>query len=179
VEDPVLDPPAPVSLRPITRETVWSIVDLKVAPEQEHFIAPNTDSLLEAQFAPEAWFRAIYAGEAPVGFIMVAEHSNAHGPLSTPTGEYFLWRLMIAAEHQRRGYGRRALELLIASLRARPEVTVLVTSCGTGAGSPRDFYLKLGFEETGEVVDGEIVLLLALTDRAGRGDSRSPSSSAP
>ncbi len=79
-----------VSLREITRKTVWSVVDLKVAPEQERFVAPNTDSLLEALFAPEAWFRAIYAGETPVGFLMVSVDSNAHGPLSEPTGEYYL-----------------------------------------------------------------------------------------
>ena len=164
MDEKSVDALAPVTLRPITRETVWSIVDLKLAPEQEHFIAPNTDSLLEAQFAPEAWFRAIYAGETPVGFVMLAENSNAHGPLPAPTGEYFLWRLMIAAEHQGRGYGRAAMEQVITLLRARSDVSVLVTSCGTGPGSPREFYLKLGFEETGEVVDDEVVLRLPLTD---------------
>jgi diamine N-acetyltransferase len=158
----MMDSLGPVSLQPITRETVWSIVDLKVAPDQEKFIAPNSDSLLEAQFAPEAWFRAIYAGDVPVGFVMVAENSNAHGPLSTPTGEYFLWRLMIAADYQGRGYGRRALDLLVAALQARPDVTMLVTSCGQGEGSPREFYHKAGFKETGEIVDDEIVLQLPL-----------------
>lgn len=157
---------AQVSLRPITRETVWSIVDMKVAPEQERFVGPNSDSLHEALFAPEAWFRAIYADDTPVGFVMLGENCNAHGPLSTPTGEYYLWRFMIAAEHQGRGYGRRALELLIASLEVRPEVTMLVTSCGTGEGSPRDFYRKLGFEETGEIVDDEVVLQLPLNRRS-------------
>ena len=121
-------------------------------------------SVLEAQFAPEAWFRAIYAGESPVGFMMVSVDSNAHGPLSGPTGEYYLWRLMIASDHQGRGYGRRAVELLICELQGKG-VTMLLVSCGTGAGSPRDFYRKLDFEETGEVVDGEIVLRLPLTDR--------------
>ncbi len=71
---------------------------------------------------------------------------------------------MIAAEHQGRGYGRRTVELLIRELQAKG-VTTLLVSCGTGEGSPRDFYRKLGFEETGEVVDGEIVLQLPLVDR--------------
>jgi ribosomal protein S18 acetylase RimI-like enzyme len=73
---------------------------------------------------------------------MVAENSNAHGPLSTPTGEYFLWQLMIASEHQGHGYGRRTLELLTGMLQANPAVTTLVTSCGMGEGSPRGSLLR-------------------------------------
>lgn len=142
---------------------VWSICDLKTTPEQERFCGPNVDSLIEALFEPRAWFRAIYADETPVGFLMLSRDSDARGPLDTPTGEHYLWRLMIAAAHQRRGYGQYALQQLIAHVRTLPGATHLVTSCGLGDGSPCDFYRNLDFVETGEVVDDEVVLRLPLT----------------
>lgn len=122
------------------------------------------DSLIEALFEPRAWFRAIYADETPVGFLMLSRDSNALGSLDVPAGEHYLWRLMIATAHQHKGYGRRALQQLIAHVRTLPGAAYLVTSCGQGAGSPCDFYRQLGFVETGEVVDDELVLRLPLAE---------------
>ncbi len=152
------EPQVAVSLREITRATVWSICDLKTTPEQERFCGPNVDSLIEALFEPRAWFRAIYADETPVGFLMLARDTTVSGPLEVPTGEHFLWRLMIAAEYQGQGYGHRAMQQLIAHVRALPGTTTLLTSCGQGEGSPLAFYRKLGFVETGEMLEGEVVL---------------------
>jgi diamine N-acetyltransferase len=143
-----------VSLREITAETVRDICALKVAPEQEAFVAPNAVSIAEAHFTPIAWFRAIYADETPVGFVMLADNPDAP--------EYFLWRLMIADGQQGHGYGRRAIALLVDYVRTRPGATELLVSYHPGEGSPRDFYRKLGFEETGRVEDGEVVLRLPL-----------------
>ena len=81
-----------ITLREITAETVWPIMKLDVADNQKSFVAPNANSIAEAYFSKEAWFRAIYAGEEPVGFVML--HIDEKKP------EFFLWRLMIASEHQ-------------------------------------------------------------------------------
>ena len=70
---------------------------------------------------------------------------------------------MIAGEHQGRGYGRRALEQVIARVRSRPGGRQLLTSCVPVEGGPRPFYERLGFAATGEVDDGEEVLCLALS----------------
>jgi diamine N-acetyltransferase len=75
---------------------------------------------------------------------------------------YFLWRFMIAGEHQRRGFGRRALELVVEYVRTRPGAAELRVSYVPGEGSPRDFYAGFGFVETGDVDDGEIVMRLPL-----------------
>jgi diamine N-acetyltransferase len=143
-----------VSLREVTAETVTTICNLKVAPEQEQFVAPNAVSIAQAHFDPHAWFRAIYADETPVGFLMLSDNPAAP--------EYFLWRLMIAAEHQRKGFGERAVALLIDYVRARPGATELLVSYHPGEDSPRDFYRKLGFQETGDMLDDEVVLRLPL-----------------
>jgi diamine N-acetyltransferase len=74
-------------------------------------------------------------------------------------GYYFLWRLMIDAAHQRRGYGRRAVEcLIIEHVRSRPHATRLPTSRVAGEGSPEGFYRGLGFRPTGEEPEGELKL---------------------
>jgi diamine N-acetyltransferase len=143
-----------VTLRELTGETVRAICDLEVAPEQRGYVAPNAVSIAQAYFEPKAWFRAVYAGETPVGFVMLE--------LDTAAKEYFLWRFMIAAEHQRRGYGRQALDLVVDHVRRLPGATKLVSSFVPGEHGPRGFYLGYGFVETGEVHGGERVIELAL-----------------
>ncbi len=146
---------AVVTLREITRDTVRAITDLKVAPDQTGFVATNAESIAQAYFDRDvAWFRAVYADEVPVGFIMLEDDAANQ--------EYFLWRFMIDARYQGRGYGRRALELLVEYVKTRPGAKALMTSCVPGDGSPCPFYEQLGFVPTGEVDEGEIVLRLAL-----------------
>src|SRR5829696_1300054 len=82
-----------VTLREVTRETLYEIFKLKVSPEQERFVSPNEISIAEAHFSPDvAWFRAIYHTDTPAGFLMLRdEPAKAH---------YYLWRFMIDARHQ-------------------------------------------------------------------------------
>jgi diamine N-acetyltransferase len=143
-----------VELREVTGETVRQICALAVAPHQTGFVAPNAVSIAEAHFEPNAWFRAIYVGDEPVGFIMLED--------DVAKNEYFLWRLMIADGQQGKGYGRRAVELLLDEVRTRPGATELQTSYVPGEEGPEGFYRKLGFEPTGEWDDGEMVVRLKL-----------------
>jgi diamine N-acetyltransferase len=148
-----------VELREVTGKTVREICRLVVAPGQDRFVAPNAVSIAEAYFHPTAWFRAIYADDEPVGFLMLDDDDTK--PL------YTLWRLMIADGFQGRGYGKRAVELLTDYVRMRPGATALMTSWVPGDGGPAEFYRKLGFEPTGEMDEGEVVGRLALDGADG------------
>jgi hypothetical protein len=53
----------------------------------------------------------------------------------------------------------------VGYLRTRPGADVLYTSCADGAGSPRGFYLRHGFTDTGRRMSGENVLALDLAGR--------------
>jgi diamine N-acetyltransferase len=146
---------ANVTLREVTRENLRDVLMLKVAPEQERFVASNAVSIAQAHFHPEiAWFRAIYADETPVGFLML------HDEPATST--YYVWRFMIDHQFQKLGYGRRALELLLGHVRSRPGATALTLSHVPGDGDPSLFYQRLGFAHTGEEDDGELVMRLEL-----------------
>ena len=149
----MVKPKAVVTLQEITKGNLEAILALKVREDQEKFVASNAVSIAQAHFHPEiAWFRAIYADETPVGFVMLANDSA--------NSEYSLWRLMIDARFQRCGFGKRALDLLINHVKTLPGATTLYTSCVSGEGSPGAFYEKQGFVYTGDVDEGELVMKL-------------------
>ena len=140
-----------LELREVTRDNLREILRLKVAPEQEKFVAPNAVSIAQAYFYRDtAWFRAIYDGETPVGFVMLDDNP------SEP--RYTLWRFMIDAAHQRKGHGRRALELLFEHVKSRPGAREVYTSCVDAPDGPGPFYEGLGFTYTGELDEGERVM---------------------
>ena len=151
---------AAVALREIRADTVRTICALRVAAPQERLIAPNAVSIAQAYFEPAAWFRAIYAGDEPVGFAMLYDPTRATAPERPDT--CYLWRFMIAAGHQQHGYGRAALTQLIAHVRGLAGVTNFVLSFVSDGAGPRDFYARFGFRETGEIDEGEVVMALTL-----------------
>ena len=152
-----------VTLREISPENEAAIRALRVSPGQEVFVASVGESLEEAASAPEAhpWVRAVYAGAEPVGFVMLG-FNMPEGHPDYPW-RYFLWRLLIDARYQRRGYGHAAMALVIEIVRSSPGGTELVTTIQPGDGGPAPFYRSLGFEATGEWFDGEQVYRLALS----------------
>jgi diamine N-acetyltransferase len=142
---------ATVELREITQESLRQVLDLAVTSQQEQFVAPNARSIAEAYFEPRAWFRAVYADDEPVGFVMLYRDPD----------NFWIWRFMIDAAHQGKGYGRRALELLVDEAR-KDGAAELKLSYHPGDGSPHGFYTSFGFVETGEVEGEEIVMRLPL-----------------
>src|SRR4029453_8344277 len=94
-----------------------------------------------------AWCRAVYAGDDLVGFVML--HDSANGP------GYMLWRLMIDARFQGKGFGRQVVHQVIDHVRTRPGASELKVGAHRGEGGPGPFYESLGFVATGEVIDGE------------------------
>jgi len=147
---------AAISLREITADTVVTICKLSdtLVEPQKRMVAPNALSIAQAHFSEHAWFRAIYADDEPVGFIMLYDNPDE------PT--YFLWRLMVAPPHQGKGYGRRAIARLLEYVKTRPRATELLVSCGQGEGSPEGFYQALGFQRNGQMEEDEVVLSLPL-----------------
>jgi diamine N-acetyltransferase len=139
----------PVSLREITGQNIRAVLALKVGKEQEKvYPRSNGYSIAEGHYPSDndpVWMRAIYAGEEPVGFIMTSEAPDV--------GEYGIWRILVDEKHQGRGYGFRAVELLIERIKASPKAKVLFTSHVKGDGDAGPFYLKLGFEYIGETMD--------------------------
>jgi diamine N-acetyltransferase len=75
--------PASVQLRELTAVNRESVLALHVLPDQRRFVGTVAGALIEAADHPQAnpWYRAIYAGEEPVGFVMIrlGRHPPATG----------------------------------------------------------------------------------------------------
>jgi diamine N-acetyltransferase len=145
----------------ITGENREAVCALRVHPGQERFVASVAKSLEDAATTPEGepWYRAVYAGDEPVGFVMLSWDVPPGRP--GILGPYFLWRLLVDGRHQGRGIGRAVLSEVVALVRA-DGATELLTSHQPGADGPGAFYRKFGFTPTGEIDHGEIVLRLGL-----------------
>ena len=143
----------PVTLREITSGNLRAILELSVAKHQlQAYPRSNAYSIAEAHYPPDSdpvWLRAIYAAEMPVGLMMTSERRDQ--------GEYFLWRLMVDQRFQSRGYGRRAVQLLIERIRRSSNPKVLITSyLNVDANSGR-FYERMGFKYSRDLADTDEV----------------------
>ena len=149
-----------ITLREMTPENFKSVLNLKVAPDQQRFIATNDRSIAEAHFSDQAWYRAIYADATPVGFVMLADETV--GRKENPQC-CSLWRFMIDAKYQRMGFGTVALSLVVEHVRSCPQATMLITSYIPGNRSAESFFLKFGFRPfSGPTPPGEIGLIFDL-----------------
>jgi diamine N-acetyltransferase len=143
-----------ITLKQIRAKTLVPIINLDVHPDQGNLVAPNAWSIAQAHYSKNAWYRAIYAGDEPVGFVMVY--------IDKVKPEYFLWRLMVDKTQQGKGYGYKAMQIVIDFVRTLPKAKELSTSYVPADGDPSPFYRKLGFEETEEMIEGEKVMRLVL-----------------
>lgn len=150
-----------VHFKRITAQTVVPICKLSetLTEQQRKMVADNALSISQAHFSENAWMRAIYADETPIGFVMLHIGSDYEDGIDCPG--VFLWRFMIAGPYQRKGYGRLAMERLLSQLQAQG-IPELYTSCEVGEASPEGFYRGLGFVPTGAMYEDEIELKLML-----------------
>jgi diamine N-acetyltransferase len=146
--------------------TTWrAAYALRPREDQEHFVAPNAYSMLEAIHTPGAEALMGYAGETPVGFAMTEVDAS--------DGRPWIVRFMVAAEHQGRGHGRRLLDAVLARLEARHPGAPIRLSVVPGNVSAERLYRAAGFRPTGEVAHGERVFERPATLSAGDRRARS------
>jgi len=90
-----------------------------------------------------------------VGFLM-------YEPDHDGEGWYSLHRFMIAAEHQRKGYGEAGMRELVERLRKDGAFKQLLLSYIPENKGAEAFFVRTGFQPTGEIQGREIVMRLDL-----------------
>ena len=135
-----------VTLRDITGDNYFQVLDLKISPEQEaaKFVAPVVRSLADAWYYREegiTYPKAIYAKEDLVGFIMY--------DLDPESQQVFIWRFLIDQRYQGKGYGRQTIEAVLAMAKEQAQITKVVVDYVDGNEPMKKILLDLGFEETG------------------------------
>lgn len=148
-----------VTLRDVTKENWQACARLKLAPEQEHFVASNAYSLAESKFMPTFIPQAIYhrdatGAETMVGFVMFGYYPDGEPPLGL---RHWIFRLMVDREHQGHGYGREALRQVLARLEADPACPNVLIGYETDNVVAAKLYASLGFREIGPAPWGEMV----------------------
>ncbi len=148
--------------RPITRDTVHPLIGLSVRDDQRDLVTANVKTLAEAPYEPGAVVWGLWDGEVPVGLMAMVDPDGVrlHGPFLQP-GAAYLWRLMIAADCQGKGYGDQALRFAIATARGWG-AGHLVTGVNDVPHGNRGFYERQGFISSGVVEEDDLLLVLTL-----------------
>ena len=147
-----------ITLQPITSRTGFAVCQMKADPT---LVASNIQSLAEAfaYYSEHKQMPIAYAvchNGISVGFIMALYNPPTEfAPFIDNKGEpyYYLWRNMIDEKHQNKGYGRAAMELLIAEAKAGKYGEANAFYTGSAPESPvtAKFYGSFGFVNTGEI----------------------------
>lgn len=143
-----------VQLDPVDAASWRACAALEVTEEQREFVAPVTRYLALCAYDDGPWTPwAVRVDGAVVAFTMIG----------VDVEDDLLWigGLVVDAARQGQGVGRAVVEAVV--LRAREQgrsgVALSVSPDNTWA---RGLYAALGFSETGEVDDDELVLRLPL-----------------
>ena len=142
-----------ITLTEINQSNWEQCISLSVFPEQKNFVATNVFSLAQSKIFPDMLPLGICNDGQLVGFAMIGYE----------TGRSWIIRFMIDSKHQKKGYGKEALDVLIkflyekygkspVRLSVEPENTVAIK-----------LYESFGFIPTGEMEEGERVFELAKT----------------
>lgn len=135
---------------PLTENSVYSIfengylhldelVELRVAQDQESFIASNEVALTQVALHPEdnSSIYAIMNGPVVVGLLILSELDDMH----TFEGIY-IRNFMIDRKYQGKGFGKRAMQNLLKN----PLYNVFVLSYVPSNQRAADFYRSFGFK---------------------------------
>ena len=110
--------------------------------------------------APPGRPLGIYDGDEPVGLLLLWD---VRRDPDEPADQLYVWRLMIDAKHQKKGYGARAMRWVIDEAR-RLGVASVGLSHQMLPGHAGPFYQKLGFRYTGKVEHNEHLMVLQLSE---------------
>ena len=158
-----------MEFRKVCEDNIWKIIKLSVKKEQENFVASNTESILEAYTTLELNYKAypfgIYEDGELVGFIMFGYGVSDEDDAPTVANHnYSIWRLMIDEKYQGQGLGKKAVIKAITYLRTSPygKAEYCWLSYEPENKLARNIYKSLGFNESGEMCDDEIIAVIKL-----------------
>ena len=146
-----------VTLRPINEHNFLDAFHLELAPGQEAFVSSPIRSLAQAYvYRNHCTPFGIYDGDTMVGYVMVIYDYDVP--------EYDVWHLMIDARYQHRGFGRAAMEQVLAYIAAKPfgDSPRVAMTCHQDNTAALRLYESLGFAPTGTRDEAEVELVRVL-----------------
>ena len=146
-KDGGMERPPLVTLEPVGPGNWRACAGLTVTPSQQRFVATVAYYLALCAYDDGTWNAlAVRAAEDVVGFVMWAIDTD---------DSFWIGGLVIDARHQKKGYGASVVDQMVS--RAKEEGRSVALSYELDNTVARSLYGKLGFVETGETVDDEVV----------------------
>ena len=146
--------PISVTLRRVGADNWRDCAAIEATEAQREFVSPVTRYLALCAYGNSPWRPlAVEANGRTVGFVMWG--------VDPADGSYWIGGLVVDRAEQRKGYGRAIVQELIGRARAGRCPSVALSYLPTNEVA-RALYGSLGFVETGEIEDGEVVARLPL-----------------
>ena len=146
-----------IALQKVDESNFIACFDLKLRDGQENFVSHPIRSLAQAYVYHEQCTPfAVFSGSEVIGCVMVIYDYDEE--------TYNIWHLMVDRRHQRKGFGRAAMELVLEYIRTKPfgsSSRVLLTVNPENRAA-FGLYRSLGFSATGRSDEEEIELGLTL-----------------
>jgi diamine N-acetyltransferase len=147
-----------IKLKKINAKNALEVMRLSktLTKAQRKNVADNSVSIAQGSLSEHAYMRAVVLEDVSIGFVMLHIGSSMDDGIDVEGA--FLWRLMIAKDYQRKGYGRMVLDQIVAYLDQQGYKS-LTTSVEMGEESPYDFYKNYGFKENKERYGEEVGMI--------------------
>lgn len=145
-----------ITLKPVSKENWVACAKLELSPEQANFLAPNLYSIAESKFEPHYQPRVICLADQVIGFLMYCPDTDLPDPEL-----YWLFRFMLGAEYQGKGYGAIAIHLALAEIKLAGARRVITMHKLSNEIASR-LYRRMGFCEVGFAEDGDVELELLI-----------------
>jgi diamine N-acetyltransferase len=140
--------PTEITLVPVDAGNWRDCAALSVRPEQEQFVSAVTYYLCLCNYGALWQPLAVQRGAETAGFVMWGVDDD---------GSRWIGGLVVDAAQQRGGVGRSIVRALQERFAAEPDCPNVALSYSPGNTVARALYASLGFVETGEMEDDEIV----------------------
>ena len=145
----------------ITEDNYHELIGLEVKPDQKNCFyfkstKPNMMSLAEAYVRKGSEVLAVYDDETMIGSVY-------YHIFNLPDGKKEAWitRFMLDQRFQGKGLGRMTIEMLIARIKSEAEENIDIgLSYEPENVLAKKFYDGLGFEASGEMLGGQVVVWL-------------------
>lgn len=140
------------------REATFVTTDpQRKCPLDEEWLTSTAFSIVQSVYEPEWESRLIYDDKTIIGFAFYGLWAEKQAPL--------LCRYAIDVAHQGKGYGQRALPVVIREMAAQYRTDCIYLTLEENNARAVHIYRKFGFVPTGEMDEGESVYVYHVNDQ--------------
>ena len=146
-----------LKLRKIDESNFIECFNLSLGEGQDRFVSHPIRSLAQAYvYYNQCTPFGIYSNDTIVGYVMVIYDYDEE--------IYNIWHMMIDEKYQGKGYGSIAIKLCIDYIKSKPfgSSNDVILTCNIDNSIAIHIYEKIGFKDTGERDDNELVMKLVV-----------------